>query len=78
MSATGFGVRDPGAGAGLWLAPFVEGSAALLLGRSAALRLDVGALFPSRRPTYVLENVGAVHRASPVGGRAEIAVEARF
>jgi hypothetical protein len=78
MEASGFGVKSPRSGAALWIAPLAEASAAVPLDRRFALRLDLGALAPLRRPTFVLERVGSVHRASALVGRAVLAVEARF
>lgn len=78
MSASGFGVRSPRAGAALWIAPLAEASAAVPIGRRFALRLDLGALAPLLRPTFVLERLGAVHGASTLVGRAVLAAEARF
>ncbi len=78
MSADGFGVRSPGAGSALWIAPLAEAALALPLGRLFALRLDVGVLAPVERPPFVLENVGPVFGASAVVGRAALGAEVRF
>lgn len=78
MVADGFGVKSPGTGAALWIAPLVEASTALPIGRRFALRIDLGALAPVRRPTFVLERIGSVHRASAFVGLAVLAAEARF
>jgi hypothetical protein len=78
MSADGFGVRSPGSGSALWIAPLAEAALALPLGRLFALRLDVGVLAPVERPPFVLENVGPVFGASAVVGRAALGAEVRF
>ncbi|APR82271.1 Vegetative cell wall protein gp1 precursor (Hydroxyproline-rich glycoprotein 1) [Minicystis rosea] len=77
-SAVGFGVRHPGSGAALWIAPLVEGTAAFSLHRRFAFRLDIGALVPIERATFVLDGVGSVFRASAVVGRSSLAAEVRF
>ncbi len=78
MSADGFGVRSPGSGSVLWVAPVVEATAALPIGAHFALRLAVGVLAPVERPPFVLENVGTVFGASAVVGRAALGAEVRF
>jgi hypothetical protein len=78
MSADGFGVRSPGSGSVLWVAPLVEATAALPIGRYFAIRLDVGVLAPIERPPFVLENVGPVFGASAAVGRVALGAEVHF
>ena len=78
MSADGFGVRHPGSGSALWIAPLIGATAALSLLPRLALRLDLAALAPVERPPFVLESVGDVFGASRVVGRASLGVEGRF
>jgi hypothetical protein len=84
MSASGFGVRSPGSGSALWIAPLVEATAALPIvrfgggGAFFAVRLDVGVLAPIERPPFVLENVGPVFGASAAVGRVALGAEVHF
>jgi hypothetical protein len=78
MSATGFGVKANSDGSALWVAPALEASAALPIGRHFAARLDVGLLVPALRPPFVLQGAGTVYTAGPVVGRATLGLEARF
>ena len=78
LHAVGFGVTDPGAGAALWGA----WRGGLHVGWPTTGRLGVSGraevVVPFVRPRFVLENVGAVHRPAPVGGRLLAGVEYRF
>jgi hypothetical protein len=78
MAATGFGVRSNGSGSALWVAPLAEAAAALPIGRSFAVRLDLGVLVPVERPAFVLSAAGTVYTAAAVVGRATLGVELRF
>jgi hypothetical protein len=78
MSADGFGVRHPGSGSALWIAPLIGATAALSLLPRLALRLDLAALAPLERPPFVLDSVGDVFGASRGVGRASQGVEGRF
>lgn len=78
MTGEGFGVSSPGAGESLWVAAGGGARVALPIGEHVALRLDVGARAPMVRPTFVLENVGPVHQAGAIEGRAALGAELRF
>jgi hypothetical protein len=78
VSADGFGVRNPSSGAGAWLAPFVGGTAALVLHPRFALRFDLGVLVPALRPIFEIDRLGRVFRPSPVAGRAALGIEGRL
>jgi len=74
MRGRGFGVRNPDEGSALWLAPDAEGHLGLTLFRWLELDLALAAVIPLRRPEFVLEQVGIVHRASAITGRTTAGV----
>lgn len=78
VHARGFGVTSPGEATRLWIA--ARGGAELGLRISEALfvPLHVDAVVPFSRPTFALENVGAVFRPAPVGVRASLGVTLHF
>ncbi|MBI4954341.1 MAG: hypothetical protein HY908_20120 [Myxococcales bacterium] len=76
--AEGFGVRSPGQGGASWVAPFGDLALAVPIGRYFAPRMTLGLAVPVTRATFVLANVGAVHRAGPVVGRLSLALEGRL
>lgn len=78
MAATGFGVRWPGGGSALWIAPLAQAAAALPIGQHFAVRLDLGVLVPVERPPFVLAGAGTVYTAAALVGRATLGVELRF
>jgi len=78
MSAEGRDAPRKGSGTGVWLAPFAMGLAVAPLTDVIGLRAEVGAEVPIFRNHFVLENLGVVHRAAPVAGRAALGAEVRF
>jgi hypothetical protein len=78
LHAAGFGVSSPSEASTVWAAPKLGGHFAWSPIRRLAFVARLDAAFPLRRPTFVLENVGPVHRPSAVVGRAAGGVELRF
>jgi hypothetical protein len=77
QSGRSFGVSDPAANAGFWLAA----RAGAMVGWTAErVRLGVRleAAMPVLRPRFVVEGLGELHTASPVAARAALTVELRF
>ncbi len=78
LSGKGVGISDPGSGA-VWLWTGLVGARASQdIGEGLALWLRVDAAIAVNRPRFVLENVGAVHQRSRVGGRGALGAEVRF
>ena len=78
LSGEGVGVSDPGSGA-VWLWTGLVGARASQdIGEGLALWLRVDAAIAVNRPRFVLENVGAVHQRSRIGGRGALGAEVRF
>lgn len=74
LRGRGFGVQNPDEGAALWVAPTAEGHLALTLLPWLELELTLAAVVPLRRPDFVLQQVGIVHRAAPLTGRTTAAL----
>ncbi len=78
LSGKGVGVSDPGSGA-VWLWTGLVGARASQdIGEGVALWVRVDAALAVNRPRFVLENVGAVHQRSRIGGRGALGAEVRF
>ncbi len=78
LQGRGFGVRNPGAGTALWLTPRLGAQWTFTLTEWLSGSAGLGIGVPALRNNFVLERVGAVHRASAVGGRGELGVAAVF
>lgn len=78
LHAAGYGVTTPGDGSALWSAGKAGAWLAWAPARRFAISLKLDAVVPFARPSFVLENVGPVHRAGAVVGRAGGGVEVRF
>jgi hypothetical protein len=78
MSATGFGVKSPGANQGLWLAPEIGALGAYAIAAWLRVTLGLEGLFPVTRDRFVLTGVGLVHQLAPATARAALGVEVRF
>lgn len=78
IHAAGFGVSTPSEGSALWSALHAGALATWFPIERIGLSLRLDAVFPFSRPRFVLENVGPVHQASPVAGRAAFGVELRL
>jgi hypothetical protein len=78
LHAAGFGVSEPGEGERPWAAASAGGLLVWSpLGRLGfALRVDL--VVPLTRPTFVIEDLGPVHRPGDVAGRASIGLEYAF
>lgn len=74
---TGQAVQSPEARGGLWLAPKGAGLAVVPLGR-VGLRLELTAVVPLLRNTFVIQGVDQVYRPSAVAGRLLFGAEATF
>jgi hypothetical protein len=78
LHARGYGVAAPGEGSSVWVA----GRGGVRAGWRLTTRLNVvlraDAVVPFERPSFVLVNVGPVHRPAAVAGRAGLGLEARF
>lgn len=78
MRAEGYGVREPGKGSALWLAPRAGAALSTALTAALGLRLDVGVAVPIARSRFVLERIGVVHEPGAIAGRADVSVEYHF
>jgi len=78
LRGSGTGVGLASSGSGLWLAATAGGLGMWRFLPAWALRLELGAAVPLRRDRFVLDNVGFVHQAAPVSGRAALGAELRF
>jgi hypothetical protein len=78
MSAESFGVRAPGSATELWVAALGGAHSALDLARNVRIVLDAMASVPLRRPDFVIEGRGPVHRPAPLGGRIFLGAEWGF
>lgn len=78
ISAEGLGVKSPGTGKSLWIAPLVEGTVALPIDTHFAIRLDLGVAVPARRPVFVFSSGTTVYQSRPVVGRSTLGAEVRF
>jgi hypothetical protein len=78
VRGTGFGVGDPGAGKGLWLAATMAGAARWRMTPGLGTMAEVGITLPLVRPDYVIDNVGFVYRTDFVGLRLLAGLESYF
>jgi hypothetical protein len=78
LHASGFGVSNPGEGSTLWAAVQGGGVLSVRIVSRLALVLRLGATAPLLRPSFVLENVGAVYRPPAVTARGSGGVELIF
>ncbi|MDC3952875.1 hypothetical protein [Polyangium jinanense] len=78
IQSTSAGISSPGQGAAAWLAVSAGGRFTWTFARPVALVAGLGAGVPVVHPELAVSGLGAVHRASPVLGRAELGIEVRF
>jgi hypothetical protein len=78
VGARGYGVAEPGSGAGTWVAPLANTATTWWIGERVALRLDLQAVMPLSRPRFVLLGVGPVWRPPVVNGRAGLGLMVAF
>lgn len=76
--AESFGAEVNGSENQLWLAPGAGFVGVRQLRDWVSWRLQVLALFPARRPEFIIENAGSVHQASPIVLRVGLGIEAIF
>jgi len=76
--ARGFGVTSPGEATRLWIAARGGAELGLRISDVMFVPLHVDAIVPFSRPTFALENVGAVFRPAPVGVRASLGLTLHF
>ncbi len=74
----GFGVTSPNAVSKVWLAPRAGAELTWRPVWRFAITAGGDAVAPLDRPTFALENVGAVHRPSPLGFRAALGLAIAF
>lgn len=75
MSAESFGVRIPGQTTEPWLAARAGARLSLDVTRALTLAFGLEAAVPFRRPEFVVEGVGTVHRPAPLSARAAASAE---
>ena len=78
MSGRGVGINNPDSGRALWLAAGAGATLALPLTARFAALLGVDLVVPLRRPRFVIDDLGAVHRAAAVTGRLALGLEVRL
>ncbi|APR75317.1 Hypothetical protein A7982_00663 [Minicystis rosea] len=78
IHAAGYGVTMPGEGSALWSALKPGARFAWSPVSRVALVLRLDAAVPFARPSFVLSNLGPVHRSGPLAGRAGCGVELTF
>ena len=77
LHGQGTGVRSPLPADGIWFAATALGRATWRVAPSFGLFLDVGLAVPFRRDQFTLD-VGTIHQAGVVEGRASLGPELRF
>ncbi|HEY8142271.1 MAG TPA: hypothetical protein VIG06_06355 [Kofleriaceae bacterium] len=75
MSGRGVGINHPDAGRALWLAASGGVTLAVPLGARLAAVLGLDLVVPLRRPRFIIDDLGAVHRPAAVTGRAALGLE---
>ena len=78
LQAEGYGVRVPGSGSAQWIAPYVSTFFDVELHGLVWLSTHIDAAFPTERPTFLLQNVGAAGGVNAVAVRLSSGVELRF
>jgi hypothetical protein len=78
LSGRGTNVVPARSGGALWAAPVLDGSLQAELGAGAALALTLGAALPLARNPFIIDEIGPVHRASSIAGRAALGLSWSF
>jgi len=78
MSGQGVGINNPDSGRALWLAASAGGAIVIPLTARLGARAAVDLVVPLRRPRFVIDDLGAVHRAAAVTGRLALGLELAF
>jgi hypothetical protein len=71
-------VVHPQSADSLWVAGALGLRASLAIAASLRLTLDLAIVVPLQRDRFTLDEIGLVHQASPVVGRAFVGPELRF
>lgn len=78
LRGDGYGISLPTTTRLTWVAVTAGAALAVSPLRNLAFWLGVDLLVPLTRPRFVVEDLGALHTSSGVGGRAMLGVEGRF
>jgi hypothetical protein len=78
LHGQGLGVRSPQPNDGIWFAATALGRASWRVTSSFGLFVEVGLAVPFFRDTFSLDDIGTVHQAGIVEGRASLGPELRF
>jgi len=78
MSGRGVGINHPDSGRALWLAASAGAQLVVPLGARLGALVGLDLVVPLRRPRFVIDDLGSVHRASPVTGRLAVGLELAF
>ncbi len=78
MSGRGTNVIPERSGGAVWAAPTLDGSARLDLGVGAGLELMLGAVLPLTRNPFIIDEIGRIHQASSLAGRAALGLSWNF
>jgi hypothetical protein len=78
LHGQGKNVRSPRPNDGVWFAATALARASWRVGPSFALFLDASLAVPFFRDQFSLDDLGTIHQAAPVEGRASLGPELRF
>jgi hypothetical protein len=78
LHGQGLGVRSPLPADGIWFAATALGRASWRIAPSFRVFLDLGLAIPFVRDQFTLDNIGTIHQAGSVEGRASLGPELRF
>ncbi len=78
MSGRGVGINNPDSARALWLAASAGAVLRLQLGARLAALAGLDLVVPLRRPRFVIDDLGSVHRAAAVTGRLALGLELSF
>jgi len=78
MSGRGVGINHPDSGRALWLAASAGAVLRVPLGARLAALAGLDLVVPIRRPRFVIDDLGSVHRAAAVTGRLALGLELSF
>jgi hypothetical protein len=78
MSGRGVGINNPDSARALWLAASAGAVLRVRLTAGLAGVLGLDLVVPLRRPRFVIDDLGSVHRAAAVTGRLALGLELTF
>jgi hypothetical protein len=78
MSGRGVGINHPDSGRALWLAASAGAALRVPLAAQLAALAGLDLVVPLRRPRFVIEDLGSVHRPAVVNGRLALGLELSF